>query len=160
MKLLWIATKPPWPTIDGGRLLLFESLSALRAAGADVILVSPVARRDRRAAEEALAQVSTPLLVPARRPSRLLSAFHSTLAGVPWTTTHHYSGRVRRRVARLLSREPHDVVVLEQLQSFSQGDSAPARSLPRILREQNVESDLWRQAAEGSRGGKRAFLLR
>jgi DNA ligase (NAD+) len=33
VKLLWVATKSPWPARDGGRLLLAESLAALAAAG-------------------------------------------------------------------------------------------------------------------------------
>ena len=41
MRILWVATKSPWPPVDGGRLLLWETLGALAAAGHDVTLVAP-----------------------------------------------------------------------------------------------------------------------
>ncbi len=58
MKLLWVATKSPWPARDGGRRLLAESLAALAGAGVRATLVAPAepgadsrrARADLRAA--------------------------------------------------------------------------------------------------------------
>ena len=35
MNLLFVATKAPWPPIDGGRLLLARTLEALAALGHD-----------------------------------------------------------------------------------------------------------------------------
>jgi hypothetical protein len=38
MKLLWIATKSPWPPVDGGRLLLLHTLRALAARDHQIVL--------------------------------------------------------------------------------------------------------------------------
>jgi hypothetical protein len=41
MKILFVATKPPWPTVDGGRLLLWHTIVALAERGADLTPVAP-----------------------------------------------------------------------------------------------------------------------
>lgn len=42
MKILLVATKPPWPLIDGGRLLLWHTMAGLVRHGAEITLVAPV----------------------------------------------------------------------------------------------------------------------
>lgn len=173
MRVLWIATKAPWPPRDGGRLLLLESLRAVAARGVEVVLVAPVEAGERAAAEEALRAVCEPRLVVARQRSRAAAALAALLSGRPYSLARHDRPAVARAVAGVLGasfgpgRTRFDAVVAEQLQAFAQ--SAPAarpadlpgtRPVPRILRAQNVESDLWRQLAEASRGPVRALLLR
>jgi hypothetical protein len=41
MKILFVATKPPWPLIDGGRLLLWHTMAGLAGEGAEITLVAP-----------------------------------------------------------------------------------------------------------------------
>ena len=173
MRVLWIATKSPWPPRDGGRLLLTESLRAVSAAGVAVTLVAPVERGERAAAEEALRAVCEPRLVVARQRPRALAALTSVLSGRPYSLARHDRPTVLRAVERELRESARaggihfDAVVAEQLQAFAQSAAAEwssdlpgARPVPRILRAQNVESDLWRQLGEASRGVVRALLLR
>src|SRR5436309_104950 len=42
MNILLVATKAPWPPVDGGRFLLLNTLEALAAAGCRLTLVTPV----------------------------------------------------------------------------------------------------------------------
>lgn len=175
MRLLWIATKAPWPPADGGRLLLAESLKALAGltAGAspavEVTLIAPIApiapasTRDRAAMEEALAHLCIPRLVAVRPRSRLFAALASTLTARPFSVVRHQRAAVRRAVALELSAPrtaPFDLVVAEQLQAFAQSAPAEAEGIPRVLRAQNVESDLWHQLGEASHGVARALLER
>ena len=57
MRILWVATKPPAPPADGGRLLQLLTLEALAARGARITLVAPAdpggAERGRPAAAAA-----------------------------------------------------------------------------------------------------------
>lgn len=172
MRLLWIATKAPWPPADGGRLLLAESLQALagRSSGArqavEVTLVAPIApseARHRAATEEALAGFCIPRLVSIHPRSRLFAALASTLSARPFSVLRHQRSAVRRAVAHELARRaeaPFDLVVAEQLQAFAQSSPALAGGVPRLLRAQNVESDLWRQLGAASRGLARTLLER
>lgn len=153
LKIVAVATKAPWPPVDGGRLLLWLTLEALAAAGHRVTLVAPVSGEDAGEVRKALAAVCTPRLVVARPRPRLLA-----LAGrMPFTLARHAVSAVRREVERLLAGEPFDVVHAEQLQALPQ---AVTGEVPVVLRAQNVESDLWRLAAERSRGMRRFWLAR
>ncbi|HEX5759641.1 MAG TPA: hypothetical protein VF121_10635, partial [Thermoanaerobaculia bacterium] len=62
-----IATKAPWPPVDGGRRLLWNTLEGLAAEGVRAALVAPVdpARFDLAAVAAALAPVCEPHLVRA-----------------------------------------------------------------------------------------------
>jgi hypothetical protein len=164
LRLLWIATKAPWPPRDGGRLLLFETLSALAAFGIRITLVAPVGRGEGAAAEAALRAVCEPRLVATRPRPRLLAAISASVSQRPYSLARHVRPALERQVALELSREagsdPFDRVVAEQLQSFAQSAPAIGAGVPRLLRAQNVESDLWRQLGEASRGFARSLLLR
>lgn len=172
LRLLWIATKAPWPPRDGGRLLLGESLAALAAAGSsaaggaagvEVTLVAPVPRRDLAATEEALRPLCLPRLVATQPRSRAFAALASAVSGRPYSVARHDLPELARAVARELGdpgATPYDLVVAEQLQAFAQSAPALQAGVPRVLRAQNVESDLWRQLGQASRGLARALLLR
>lgn len=164
MRLLWIATKAPWPPADGGRLLLLESLSALAATSAvEVTLIAPVPRGELAAAEEALRPFCRPRLVATRPRSRAVSALAAVASGRPYSVARHDLPDLARAVARELAEpgeRPYRLVVAEQLQAFASSAPAVPWGVPRILRAQNVESDLWRQLGEASGGIARSLLLR
>jgi len=151
VNLLWVATKAPWPPVDGGRLLLWNTLRALREAGHGLALVAPVwgDDRSRREIEEQLGAWCTPHLVRSRSRSAASAWLRAALRGSAWTVERHRLPAVGRRVADLWRRQPRDFVVAEQLQAVAQADAADGR---RVLRAENVESVLWRaQAACGTR---------
>lgn len=156
MKLLVLATKAPWPPVDGGRFLLGNTLEALAAAGCRTTLVAPVdpASFDLARVAEELSAWCVPRLVPAA-PARPAAAIVRSLAGVPVSIARHSLAPVRREVERCLAVERFDLVHAEQLQALPQAEPAFARGLPVVLRAQNVESDLWAATArrrDGLRG--------
>lgn len=158
-RVLWIATKAPWPPRDGGRLLQWLTLGALAAEGVEITLVAPVdpATEDPTEIERALEDRVHPVLVPDPPRRRLASWARALGTGLPWTAAAHDRPMVRRRVESLLAEAsrggapygaPFDVVHAEQVQSWPQTASARARGVGVVLRAQNVESDLWRQVSE------------
>lgn len=155
MKILIVATKAPWPPVDGGRLLLGNTLRALAAAGVRPALVAPVdpAVFDLERVEKELAAFCDPFLVPAAPARPLLRSLRA-----PWSVARHSLPVVRREVERQLAAERFDIVHAEQLQALPQTAPALARGVPVVLRAQNVESDLW-AATSRLRGGWRGGLL-
>lgn len=145
MRLLWIATKPPLPTVDGGRLAAAETLRALTSAGADVDLVAPLLPSAPSPTVEDLARMCRPHLVPVR-PPRLAATVLRTVQ-TPLSIARHCHPPLRDRVAELLSTETFDLVHVEQVQAFAQAAPAYDCKLPVVVRAQNVESDLWRVLA-------------
>jgi hypothetical protein len=145
VRILWVGTKAPWPTTDGGRLVAATTLQALKEAGNDVTLVAPFdpSRDDAGPSAEALRAWCEPLLVaaaPRRMPG---AAFLSVLRGKPLSIVRHSLDAVRGTVADLLASRSFDVVHAEQPQALAQCAAAFERGIPVVLRAQNVESDLW-----------------
>jgi polysaccharide biosynthesis protein PslH len=161
VRILWVATKAPAPPVDGGRLVALLTLQALAAAGHELTVVaplgpgtdlpSPVAERG-----ESFGRLR---LVAAPPPSRLASALRGAFGAMPLTVRRHAHPAVRDEVARLLSREPFDVVHAEQPQALAQAGEAGRRAVPLVLRAQNVESDLWAGASRTA-GPLRPLLAR
>jgi hypothetical protein len=158
MKILVIATKAPWPPLDGGRLLLLHSLEGLAAAGHRVSLVAPVdpERFEIGSVASALRPLAAAHLVPARPGGRFTALVGAASSGQPYSVARHSLSAVRIEVARLLAAEPFDLVHAEQLQALRQvpREGGP----PLVLRAQNVESALW-QATARRRGGVSGALL-
>ena len=149
MRLLVVATKAPWPPVDGGRLLLLRTLEGLAAAGVRATLVAPLDPR-RHALESvaaALAPWCEPQLVLARPAGTASTLLRSAGHRQPLTISRHTLPPVRRRVEGLLAARRFDVIHAEQLQALPQA-LAPARAghRPVVLRAQNVESALWAAA--------------
>jgi len=151
MRVLWVATKAPWPPRDGGRLLQLETLRLLAAGGegetgVEVELVAPAPRRDHAAIAAALAPLCRAHLVDARPLPLPLAAVRAALRREPVTAARHRLTAVAREVARAAAERPFDVVHAEQVQAMPQ---ALAAGRPVLLRAQNVESELWRGASGG-----------
>src|SRR6266852_5151888 len=155
MKILVIATKAPWPPIDGGRFLLLNTLEALAAAGCKLTLVAPVnpAAFDLGRVSRELSAWCEPVLVPAAPISPALALLRS--GGAPLSIARHSLSSISKEVDKRLRAERFDFVHAEQLQAFSQAEAAFSRGIPVVLRAQNVESDLWRAAGEKRKGPKR-----
>ncbi len=147
MKILWVATKAPWPPVDGGRLLLLNTLRALSDAGHDLTLVAPTLAGGGERTCAGLRPMCRPSLVPARRRPLVADAARAQLTASPLTIVRHSLPAVRRRVAEHLRGEDFDLVQAEQVQALSGVGEVPPAGPPVVLRAQNVESDLWAQSA-------------
>jgi hypothetical protein len=159
VNVLVVATKAPWPAIDGGRVLLLNTLQALAAAGCRLTLVAPVdpGRFDLAEVARELAPFCTPVLVPAAPLSPAAALLRA--GGAPLSIARHTLPAVRLEVERRLAGKRFDLVHAEQLQALPQAEPAFARKIPVVLRAQNVESDLWAATARRGRG-LRGWLLR
>lgn len=170
MRLLWIATKSPWPPIDGGRRLLLSELEALAAAGVAITLVAPCPGPDSRRAEarRRLSPISRPVLLPVGpRPWPVAFALAAG-RGWPATVARHAHASIRLEAARIVLGEAPDAVVAQPLQAWlAAAAAAPRRRapggtatapVPLLLRAENVESELW-TARAASESGWRAALF-
>ncbi|MCP4662829.1 MAG: glycosyltransferase [bacterium] len=150
MKILWVATKPPWPPIDGGRLLLHNTLRALRAAGHELTLVAPVEPGPAGDAPRIAAELRSccrPQLVTAPLGSLAGDWLRAQPRRRPLTIVRHALPQVRERVAALVEAQSFAVVQVEQVQALWAAEPALGKGLPVVLRAQNVESELWAATA-------------
>jgi hypothetical protein len=139
LNVLVIATKSPWPPVDGGRLLLSLTLEGLAAAGCRTALLAP--------------------MPPSESPvSAGVAVVRSISGGGPLAITRHGQPSLRLEVERRLAAERFDLVHVEQLQALPQAEAAFRLGVPVVLREQNVESDLWAATAARTPGLKGRLL--
>src|SRR5436305_7098945 len=100
VSVLVVATKAPWPAIDGGRFLLLNTLQALAAAGCRPTLVAPVdpGRFDLSEVARELSSFCTPALVPAAPLSPAAALLRA--GGLPLSIARHSLPAVRAEVER------------------------------------------------------------
>jgi glycosyltransferase involved in cell wall biosynthesis len=145
VNILFIASRPPWPPTDGGRVLMAYTVEGLLSRGHHVTVVAPT-RVESAVTGQAAAPVSDRLrvfLVPDRRPSGFAAAVMSVVQGWPLSVVRQSSPPTRVEVARRLGAERFDVVHVQQLQALPKADAAFDRLVPVVMRAENVESDLW-----------------
>jgi glycosyltransferase involved in cell wall biosynthesis len=144
VNVLFVASRPPWPPIDGGRVLMAHTVEGLLARGHQITVVTPAPAG--AAAPPAGLPASDRLrtfFVTDRRPSGVWAVLTSLVQGWPLTVVRQSSPPTRVEVARRLGTDRVDVVHVEQLQALPKADAAFGRRVPVVLRAENVESDLW-----------------
>ncbi len=162
MQILLVATKTPWPPIDGGRLVLLNTITGLQEAGHRVTLIAPVDQRylDVDLVRKNLEGLCEAHLPPATTRGPLWSLMRAEASRTPVTIVRHSSEPVRRTVERVVAENHFDVVHAEQQQAFAGSQSARRAGLPVVLRAQNVESALWTFASRYRNPFLKAFFQR
>lgn len=154
MRILWVATKPPWPPVDGGRLLMSLSIQGLVAAGHEVVVVAPGTGLPP-ATPSPLCPVHW---VESPVPRAISTLCRAWIEGRPFSVQRHTRPEVAKQVAACLEAETFDLVHAEQVQALASCGPAFTAGIPVVWRAQNVESDLWAGLALG--GGWPAFWFR
>ncbi|MES2935051.1 MAG: glycosyltransferase family 4 protein [Pseudomonadota bacterium] len=160
VRILCVATKPPWPPRDGGRLALWLTLQGLAEAGHDIMLIAPSDTDAETQAEQAtmLASVCSPHLVPVAKRSWLGALAAALIHRQALTAVRHHLSEIEQAVVECVTSWQPDVLHVEQLQAFSNCKAAHQANIPIVLRMQNVESSLWQQVGL-ARLYSRLFLL-
>lgn len=140
MRVLIVATKLPWPPHDGGRLALWLTIVGLVDAGHQVRVIAPGDAVETHPLGDACRFEAVPV-----RPQSWAGAAASAMRhGRSLTVARHTHGEVAAAVRRAIDNwQPH-LLHVEQLQAWDNAVAGNVRSLPMVLRMQNVESDLWR----------------
>lgn len=142
MRILFVASRSPWPPTDGGRVLMAHTIDGLLARGHDITVVATGEGRAAPAAVPDAGRLRVHLVSERRRPLPI-SAVASLVDGQPFSVAAQPSRRARDEAAGLLANERFDVVHVQQLQALPKAEPALARQVPVVLRAENVESALW-----------------
>jgi len=147
LRILFVGTKPAFPPIDGGRLLMWDTIVQLAARGHRITFVAPDLSLDHRESENHLSRNCTGVhLISARAGFFAPSLIKAVLTGQPVSIIRHSHRAVRNFLAEAVVRETYDVVHAEQVHAMVNLPSSRALP-PVVLRAQNVESQLWRMVA-------------
>ena len=147
LRILFVGTKPAFPPIDGGRLLMWNTIVQLANRGHRITFVAPDLNLGNRKGKDHLSQYCTAVhLISARAGLFTPSLISAVLTGRPLSIVRHSHSAVRNFVAEAVVRETFDVIHAEQVHAMVNLPSSGALP-PVILRAQNVESQLWRMVA-------------
>jgi len=141
-----VATRSPWPSQDGGRVLMARTLEGLHARGHTVTLVAPAAEPNAQT-DPVHGSWLRSIFVPVRVRSLVPSVLRGLVHRDPGSMTRHAHAAVGNAVEHVLSHEHVDVVHVEQLQAVSNAAPALRHRVPIVLRAENVESDLWKASS-------------
>jgi hypothetical protein len=159
LSILMVATKPPYPPVDGGRLLMWHTIWELADRGHSITLVSPAAedRQTQASDVQKLGEFCRVRLAEAKLRGLLTSVLISRLMRKPVSVVRHTAADVRSTVVSELHTQRYDVLHVEQIQTLQ---NVPERleGPPIVLRCQNVESRLWEML--GNLGGGLSFAAR
>ena len=148
-----VATKSPYPPVDGGRLLMWHTIREMSNRGHNITLVAPspdgvpINQTDL----EHLERMCHVRLVETKPRGLWKALLISRLARKPASVIRHSASDVRAVVAEEIDSQRYDVLHVEQvqaLQNVPQGSRCP----PTVLRCQNVESRLWEMFGNLERG--------
>jgi len=147
LRILYVATKPAYPPQDGGRLLIWNTLTELASRGHRITYIAPDLGEDTVIPRQHLEEVCESVhLVPSRPSALWYSAAAATVARKPLSMVRHTHRAVQSAIEDQLDRQLHDIIHTEQIQAFCNlppcGDRPPV-----VLRAQNVESELWRMVS-------------
>ena len=153
MNVLFVATRSPWPSVDGGRLLMAQTIAGLRGRGHRVTLVAPVPHGTAPGIPPGPDDGDGLRLrfVPVRRRGWIESVVRGWSSHRPTAIERQWHPSMARAVASSLS-DGIDVVHVQQLHALVHADPIAGRSVPIVLRAENVESDLWQQTMARAMG--------
>ena len=163
MRILWIKTELLHPVNKGGRIRTYEMLRALKSQHH----ITYVALHDKSPDDPALTQAreyaSEVVRIPHVQPSRSQQKYwtdlaRSLLSSLPFAVWRYRSSALTRWLQANATPERFDAVVVDFLAPAA---GVPASmSLPVVLFEHNVETDIWRRHAETAKSFARQRLFR
>ncbi|AVP96364.1 hypothetical protein C7S18_03785 [Ahniella affigens] len=145
VRVLILASKCPWPPLDGGRLALWQTIQSLHQAGAIMHLLAPLhpaEQAQRSAWIDAMQPMLGADLVPSTPKPWLLAALQALVTSRATSLARHAHPALAHALPGLIKRFRPDVIHVECLQSMAML-GPPPWPVPVVLRLQNVESQLW-----------------
>lgn len=143
MRILHIASRVPYPLIDGARIVMHQLIVALVRLGHDVTVV---AVDDQKVDAEPLRRIVDLHVeqIPVR--PRAIGALGSLFSDRPFSQVRRDRSNVYTLLDHLHARKPFGVVIADQAHIAQYGAYVKQRyGIPYILRSHNVEHEIYRR---------------
>ena len=124
LRILAVATKPPYPPTDGGKLLMWNTLKELAGRGHRVTFVAPHPTDLDSSSLETIQRYCSARFVRCRRGRLIPTMVRAQLTHRPLSILRHSYPQLQRAVADELTLQSFDVVHAEQVQALQARVSA------------------------------------
>jgi len=143
MKILQISTKKPYPPIDGGRIVSYNTIKYLAMRGHSITLVSIV---DKKEKIPELKKICKWIPIQKNTFTSILGLLSNLFLKTPYTISKYYSKKVKDTIRKILSKENFDIVHIDHLHMAYCGEFIQREfGLPIVLREHNVETTIMKR---------------
>jgi sugar transferase (PEP-CTERM/EpsH1 system associated) len=110
MKLLFVASRFPYPPLQGDRVRAYHQLQALSHEH-DIVLVTPEPQTNREQGLETVNRLCTQVEIVSVSPwRRLLRLAPTPFSSLPLQTLYFFDPRFQKRVKSLLTQQPFDLI--------------------------------------------------
>jgi glycosyltransferase involved in cell wall biosynthesis len=157
MKILILASKIPWPLVDGGRIATYEPMRHLTAHGHRIGFLG---FGPQSAADELRVRASLffSRAIQHNTQTDILSAALSLFSPLPYTAGKYRAEAMTAAMREAFQEERFDLVQVEGTQMAHYLGEAQRRGVPTVLRLHNVEADLAARYARTVQGPLRWFV--
>jgi glycosyltransferase involved in cell wall biosynthesis len=153
----------PWPLKDGGSIAMYNSLKAFRDAGCELTIAAMNTTKHFVPMDQLPAEVSvlgTWHTVPVDNRVKRGPALLSLIRGTSYHVERFMSGKYSALLKELLVHHTYDIVFFDSLFVAGYADEVRRQTGARlVLRQHNVESDIWKALAAGERSLLKKFYL-
>jgi glycosyltransferase involved in cell wall biosynthesis len=164
MKVLQLSYKIPFPQYDGGSYSVYQSTLQMLEAGMQVKTLAMNPARDyveTKGIFEKYQHDTSFEAVKVDTSIRFLPAFLNLFSGRSYFVSRFYSKVFEEKVVEILSKEKHELVVLEHLYLCLYIPAIRKNTKAKIvLRAQNIEHRLWENYGKGIKNPFKKTLLR
>lgn len=164
MKVLYITSKPIFPTVDGGSVAMEKFLLSLVRTGFEIkhlIIETDKHKFNKGAYPDRLYQKTKPESVKINTTVTVLGALKYLFKSGSYNVERFYNVSMETLILTTLKNETFDAVILDSLFTTSYIKAIRSEFEGKIVvRTHNVEFELWKGYAEDAKGIKRWYLNR
>ncbi len=165
MKILMISHRVPWPLNEGGTIAIYNNLRGYTELGHDVTLLALMAEKhgiNTLEANAALKRYCHFEVVPINTGINLLSAFLNLFSNRSYNVERFRSRTFDKLISQYLTNHSYDLIQLEGTYSAPYTETVlKYRSAAKVvLRQHNVEYQIWQRLAENTPGGIKKWYLK
>ena len=164
MKILYITSKPIFPTIDGGSVAMEKFLSSLVIAGFDVkhlIIETKKHKFNRSAYPVDLYSKTNPEHITVNTRVTVTGALAHLFKNGSYNVSRFHDDKMQSLILESLKKEEYQAVIFDSLFTTSYIKAVKASFNGKLyIRTHNVEFDLWKGYANDAKGLKRLYLNR
>ena len=164
MKLLYITSKPAYPSVDGGTMAIQRFLEALIQGGYDITYLTYETHK------HPYNESTWPLEIQKRihiesifvdTEVRLIPLLSKTVKGTSYHLSRFRSPQIDEKLRGLLSSNSFDKIILDGLYSAACLDTIRLHSSCKVyVRTHNVEHEIWKTLALNTSKPAKSYLIR
>jgi glycosyltransferase involved in cell wall biosynthesis len=164
VNILLISHRVPYPLKDGGAIALYNTLKGLSFEGHQVTLFGLAARKhdiDLRKAEKTIQDYCTVHFYPINTDVTVIGALKNLFGQASYNVSRFYDSGFEKILTQHVAERTFDLIQFETTftAQYARALQKIAPSTPLILRQHNVEAEIWQRRCDSARNPLEKWYL-